>query len=115
MRVSADKELRRLSVYFTLYQRAVPAGITANMRYPDIRIFTVEPQVFGKDIPDLRPVDIAVNTFQRFKCLQLFNHFHAAEIAGMPYLITVFKVLKNGIVKVAVGIGKEAYFNHLHE
>jgi len=85
------------------------------MRYPNIRIFTAKPQVFGKKVPDLRPIDIAVNAFQRFKGLQLFNHLQTAEIAGMPNLIALFKVFKNGVVEVAVGVGKEAYFNQLNK
>ncbi len=109
--MAAYKNIRRLSVYFTLNKGAEPAGITTDMCYPNIRQFTVKPQVFGHDVPNLWPVDIAVNTLKRFKCLQLFNHLHVAEIAGMPNLIAAFKVLEDGVIEVAVGIGKETYFN----
>ena|ERR1700733_12659796 len=115
MRMATYKNIRRLSVYFTLNKRAEPARITTDMCYPNICQFTIKPQVFGHDAPDLRPVDIAVNTFKRFKGLQFFNHFQAAEIAGMPNFVAVFEVFENCIVEIAMGVGKEAYFNHLHE
>jgi len=115
MRVAADKQLRRLSVYFTLNQRTVPVGITANMGDPDINFFAIKPQVFGHNIPDIRAIDIAINTFKWFKGLQLFNHLQTAKIAGMPDLVATFKMFKNCIVKKAVGIGKEAYSRHLNK
>ncbi len=112
MGVPADKKLRRLSVYFTLYRRTVFTWVTADMRHPNINIFTLKTQVFGKGLADIRAVDITVNTFERFKGLQFFYYLQIAEIAGMPYLVAVFKMFKNRVVEVAVGVGKEAYFGH---
>jgi len=112
MRMAADKQLRRLSVYFTLYKRTVPAGITADMRHPDIYVFTIKSQVFGKNLADILAVNIAINTFQRFKSSESINYLHTAEIAGMPDLVAVFEMFKNRIIEVAVGVGKEPYFNH---
>jgi len=109
--MAAYKNTRRLSVYFTLNKRTEPAWITTDMCYPNIRQFTVKPQVLWHDIPDLRTIDIAVNSFQRFKGLQLFNHLQVAKIAGMPNLVAVFEMLENGVIEIAVGVGEEAYFN----
>ena len=112
MRMPAYKQLRWLSVYFTLHQRTVFIRVSANVRYPNIDVFTIKPQMLRKVLPDLGSVDISVNALQRFKGGKLFGHLQTTEIAGVPYLVAVFKMFKNRIVEIAVGVGKEAYFNH---
>ena len=65
MRVPANEQLRRISIYFRLNQRTVFARIAADMCHPYINIFAFKPEVFGVGLPDLCAIDIAVNALQR--------------------------------------------------
>ncbi len=109
MRVPAYKQLRWLSVYFTLYSRVIFSRVASNMGHPYVYIFTGKPRMFRKCLPQLFAVDIAIHAFQRFKGSKAVGQLNVAKIACMPYLVTCFKMFKNCIVEEAVGVGKQAY------
>jgi len=67
--------------------------------------------MFREDLPYFRTIDIAVHGFERLKRGQLIDNFHIAKITCVPYFVAVFEMFENGVVEVAMGIGKEAYFN----
>lgn len=87
-------------------------GIAADMRYPNVHIFAIEPQVFGHQVSDLRAINIPKNRFKRFKGRKFFDDIHTAYIAGMPNLVAAIKMFENGIIQVAVGIREKADFSH---
>jgi hypothetical protein len=68
--------------------------------------------MFGICLSYLFPIDITVNSAQRFKGSQLIGQLYGTKITCMPYFVTVFEMFEDGIVEVAVGIGKKAYPNH---
>jgi hypothetical protein len=74
------------------------------MRHPYVHLFAFKTQVLGVSQPDVFPVNITINTAQGFKGSQLIRQFYRAKITGMPYLVTIFKMFENGIVKVTVGV-----------
>jgi hypothetical protein len=110
--MTADKQLWRVGVNLRLYQRTVPVGIAADVGNPNVHILAFKAQVFRVGFADVAAIYIAVNAFKRFKRSKFISHLYIAKITGMPNFVAVFKVFKNGIVKVAVGIGYKAYFKH---
>src|SRR5882757_4379447 len=109
MRMPAYKQLRRVCINFRLYLCTIPIRITANMRYPNIHVFTFKSQVFRIGYSYVSAIYIAVNAPEWLKGSKLVCYFNITEIAGMPDLVAVFKVFKNRIVKVAVRIRYKAY------
>jgi ABC-type arginine transport system permease subunit len=83
------------------------------MRHPNIYVFTFKTEMFGISQTDIFAIYIAINAAQRFKRSQLISQLYRTKIPGMPYLVAIFKMFKNCIIKVAMGIGKEAYAGHI--
>src|SRR4051812_30851161 len=113
MRMSGYKQLRWISVNFIADPKVISVWITTNVGHPNIQTFNHKTQIKWICLPYFFSVDISINTSQRFKVGKFINQGHIAKIPGMPYLVHIFKMLKNGIVKKAVGIRKEAYFFHI--
>lgn len=112
VRMPRNEQLRWVSVNFTLYVRAVPIGITADMGHPNIHFFAIKPEVFGVHQSHILAINITIHAFQWFKRSQLIGQFERTEIAGMPYFITIGKMFKYGVVKVAMRVGNKANFCH---
>lgn len=98
MRMPANEQLWRVSIYFGLYSRGVPAGVTADVGHPYIHILAFKAQVQRVSAAYILPVDIAINTTQGLKGGQFIGQFNSAEIASVPYFVAVFKMFKYGII-----------------
>ncbi len=98
MRVPAYKKIWTLCRYYRLYLRRVFWRIAANMLHKNLNLLTRENNFFRVFTSYVLPVNIAVYANKRFKIAQLFSYGNSAKIPGMPYFITLPKMLKNGIV-----------------
>lgn len=112
MGVPGNKQLWRVAVYLIFNMLAVPAGVAANVGYPNVYTFAIKAQVFGINGPYIFAIYITINAPQRFKCRQLICKLKRTKIAGMPDFIAVIKMFKNGIVEEAMGIRYKAYARH---
>jgi len=65
VRMSADEQLGRRSVYLGTYTTVVVAGIAADMFHQDIDIFALEAQYLGVHEPQVAAVAVAANSPQR--------------------------------------------------
>ena len=64
--------------------------------------FAHKHQLFRELAAYLLAINITIHTLKRLKRIKPFNDSFS-EIPGMPYLIAVFKVLRNGIIQVTMG------------
>lgn len=63
MRMTANKQLRRVGIYFSFDERAVFIGVAANVRNPHVNPLTNETQVFRVNLSYISTVDISENPF----------------------------------------------------
>ena len=65
--------------------------------------FAHKNQLFRKFNSDIGSVYIAINTFKRLERFKPVND-PFPKIAGVPDLITIFKMIKNGFIQVTMRI-----------
>lgn len=53
-------------------------------------------------------IDVAEYSLGGFKRLKSFEYVIFANVSRMPYFITVFKVVENSFIEVAVGVGNQS-------
>lgn len=82
------------------------------MGYKNRCFFAQKMLVFGVGLPQQVPVNIAVHGFHRFKSFQSAGNFLRANIAGVPYLVAFFKVVKHPFIEVAMRVGNYANSGH---
>lgn len=112
MGMPADEQLRWVGSDFLFYAQVVLARVTANMRHKDFHLFACPAQLFREKAADFLAIDIAIHTFEGLKGFQLIDNRQCAKIAGMPDLITVFKMAEYGRVEVTMGIRDQSNACH---
>lgn len=98
MRVSADKQLRRLHQQTAADGRVVITGISADMLYQHFGSVYGEAIDLRIDLADLLSVNVTIHGAQRTKSIQLLRHFQRTDIACMPYFIAILEVFQVFIV-----------------
>ena len=85
---------------FIFHPRSIPARVTTDMLHKNVHLFAGKMQFFRKDLPDIPAVDIAKNSPNWKAALadDPVGNFNAPKIAGMPYFVACFKMLKNRFV-----------------
>ena len=75
-----------------------------NVRHEDFLSLTYKHLVFGAGSSHFMPVYIAEYGHGGLEGFQLLEDIQCADISGMPDLITLAEILKDGRGQVAVGI-----------
>lgn len=105
--VTADKEAGPQPPEFLAGSCVVIAWIA-----PDVRHVYADALAFPDEIPrqvstQLRAVNVPVNSAQEFKVSQSIQYFERPEISRVPYLIAFGKVLEDGVIEKAMGVGEQ--------
>ena len=109
--MAGDEKFCLMADQFLLDAGCIAVGMTADMRHVHGYRFTVPNQLLRIHTADIVTVNIAVNAPERQSRMagQAFGKPHRSKIAGMPDLITSFKMPENGFVQVAVRIRYQSY------
>jgi hypothetical protein len=107
MRVTADEETRTDSPEFLTGSLVVVAWITSDMGHIDR-----EALAFPNEIPrqfgaEFRTVHIPVNTANCLKGPEAVQKLDSPEVTGVPYLVALGEVMKQGVVRKAMCVGKQ--------
>ncbi len=90
----------------------VVAGIATNVLDEHIHTFTAEAEALRKFPAQVAAIYISIDSRQRTDGIELFGHFHRADVASMPDRITGRKILDITFIPIAMGVGQEAYTFH---
>lgn len=104
VRVTTDKEIRRIRSDFLRHSTVISARVAADVRHPNIDAFAFEAIVFGMNRTNLAVVDIPIDSTQRLEFGQLMGHFYRTKITGVPNLVAVLEVLIDRRIDVSVGV-----------
>ena len=110
--VATDEELGRTGVELVADAPIVATGISSDVRHQDVCALAVPSQFLGIHQTEVTSVAVADDSTQRTELGQPLGYFHAADVAGMPYLVALGKVFEVFRVPVGVGVGKEANAFH---
>lgn len=111
--MSTYEQIRLMSVERLLGTRFVVPWISADVGHVNVNALTLPMQVLRQLAANLFAINVSEDTTQRLERLELIQDLHGPEIAGVPELIAVLKVLEDHLVKETVSVGKEPDL-HLH-
>jgi len=90
------------------HPRVVSTRVPADMGHKHIDAGACEAQVERHFGLYQSVIDVAVHPAQGFEGPQPVDDLHAAEIAGMPYLVAFRKILEYFFVEEGMGVGEQA-------
>ena len=82
----------------------------SDMSNPYLYLFSSEFQVLAESPANLCIIDVSVNSFQRPESFKSVCRFKISNVACVPYLINIFKVLKEPRMYPSMRIGDKTYF-----
>src|SRR3989304_1798845 len=105
--MSADKKFGWIYFYFFVYIGSVMTGVTTYVSNPRVYFFGKKTLIFGPHFTHILPINVSVNSSNRFYFLQRIGYRNGANIACMPNLIAFIKILEKFFVKIIMCVGKE--------
>src|SRR4051812_7746233 len=106
MRVPADKHIGLAPFQSRLYASFIPLRMTADMRHVDAHAFANPLDLEGHFLTNLIAIYVSVNRSNGLEVGKPLIHFQRSEVACMPDLITLAKVVKEHRIQEAVRIGQ---------
>ena len=111
--MSGNKQLRRRQPKPLSYARGIFAWIAADVRHHHLHAVGGENLNGIECTPSLGTVDIDVDsTHHRRHFAKALDDGHVANVAGVPNLVTVGKMLGVAVVPQRVGVRQYAYSFH---
>lgn len=104
MRMTRYEQLRRIGNNILPDTCVILARITAYMLHHHIHILTPPPQHKRKPVAKIAAVYIAIHSPQRSYLLKAVGHLHSANVARMPYLITLLEIFHIPLVPPSVSV-----------
>ena len=104
MRMAANEELSGFSLKHTLHRWREIAVLKAYMRKHNVDLLRFPTLHISEHKLDVTIVDIALYCSRGLEITQQLQHLGRADIACVPYLIYICKMLKHALVEQAVGI-----------
>ena len=98
------EEFRALLLNVWFYFGRVAGRISPDVRHPHFYAFADKKRVFRVPGPQLVPVDVAVYGPERLERFHPVRQPDVADIAGMPYLVYMLKIMEHFRVKVTVRV-----------
>lgn len=112
MRMTADKEVRTVSVHKFTRTWIIFSGISAYMGHQHLHALAFEKAVQRMNIAQFMVITVAGHADKGLELRQLSGQFHAAaEISGMPYLVNRLEELPELRVKDSMRIGYQTYIH----
>jgi hypothetical protein len=105
--VAADEQARPQPPDFLPGTPVVVAGIPADVRHIDVEALALPNDIFREVGAEFRTVKVPVNSPNRLEGSETIQHFGCPEIARVPHLVAWRKVMENGVIQKAMGVGKQ--------
>ncbi len=92
--------------------RIVATRVAADMRHQDLHILHTKTIELAERIAHIAAIHIAIDRPCGFEFTKRLQHLHRADIARMPYLIHITKMLEDALIEIAVRITQKSYTSH---
>lgn len=112
VRVARDEEPGRSREEHAADAAVVMAGIAADVLHEHVGGFAAEAQHDGEEAAQVAAVAVAAHGTERAEGGEAFGHLERADVARVPYLVTLGEVLRVAVVPVSVRVGEQAYSFH---
>lgn len=103
--MAADEKPGRIFPQLLDYRRIVARGVAADVGHQHANPFRLPAKFIREIIADIRAVDVSMDAAQGTKAGQPAGEVGGAEVAGVPYLVTLFEVAENGVIEEVMCIG----------
>ena len=107
VRVSADKQIRRIRFDSLLHRQTIPPGNPPNVSHPDPNTLPFKVLIVRIYTPNVLAIDIPINSHQGCNLFQLVRNGNGSKIACMPDLIALLKMFCDRLVKKMMRIGEQ--------
>ena len=102
--MSGNKDVGLFSVYVVSYRYVIFAWIATDMFHHYIALLDLEPQYLTETFAYILAVDVTIHSTYFANAFKSLYYQTIANVTGMPYLITVSKVVCKFLVPPAVGV-----------
>ena len=92
--------------------RIVMPRIAANMSQQDLHLLDTKTIELAERIAHIAPIHIAKDGSGGFELTKRLQDLHRPDIARMPNLIHITKMLKNTLIKIAVRVTQKSDTSH---
>jgi hypothetical protein len=102
VRVAADKKARPQLPEFLPSAPVVVAGITADVRHVDGDAFAFPTQILREVGAEFCPVNVPINSPDRFEGSETIQYVRSSEISRVPHLVAFVEVTEDGVIQKTV-------------
>ncbi len=108
MAVTTDEEVGRTVDELGIDGTVVMPGVASDVGEQDLGLFTAEAEELGEHATQLSAVAVAYDCSQGTKGSEAVGDLGGADVACVPYLIALCKVLYIAVIPIGVGVAEEA-------